>query len=45
MQKEILNIVDTDEDFVTFITMMNEYSFNEYSIGEPKKGDPESMFL
>ncbi len=45
MQKEIKSIVENDEDFVTFITMINEHSFNEYTIGEPKKGDPESIFL
>lgn len=45
MRKEIESIVDLDEDFVTFITLINDRSFAEYSLGDPKLGDPEDLFL
>lgn len=43
MEKELRNIMDEDEDFVTIIKTMNEHSFEEIEIG--KTGNCESIFL
>ncbi|MBP3041924.1 CRISPR-associated endonuclease Cas2 [Bacillaceae bacterium Marseille-Q3522] len=45
MKKELELIVDKSEDFITFITCMNENAFNEMTIGKSTKGDLESIFL
>lgn len=45
MRKEIEQIIDDEYDFVSIITMMNEYSFDELTLGTSSKEDGESLFL
>ncbi|MCU7668503.1 CRISPR-associated endonuclease Cas2 [Bacillus thuringiensis] len=39
MEKEIRNIINEGEDFVTIIKMLNEYSFDEIEIGYRNNSD------
>lgn len=45
MRKEIETVINKKEDFVTFITLMNDKAFAEFSLGSSPKSDPESLFL
>ncbi|OZI12948.1 CRISPR-associated endonuclease Cas2 [Bacillaceae bacterium SAS-127] len=45
LRKEIEDIIDEEEDFISILTMMNEHAFTEIEIGTPAKGDGESLFL
>lgn len=44
LKKELNKLIHPNEDFVSIIKMMNEFSFAEESIGT-KKRDGESLFL
>jgi CRISPR-associated protein Cas2 len=45
MKKEIEAVIDKSEDFVSFISCINENVFNEMTIGNSSKEDGESIFL
>lgn len=45
MRKEIEKIIDDEYDFVSIITMMNEFSFEEITLGTSLKEEGESLFL